>query len=196
MGGELEEWDCGGGKCDWRLVLCRGDEFLTTAWIAQLPLSFEGASMTFSRTGEDASDPFDFGRFLAAQASDYQRALAELRGGRKRSHWMWYIFPQYLGLGNSSMSQRFAIRSLKEAQAYLNHPVLGPRLLECAQVVVALEGRTAAEVFGYPDDMKLKSCATLFAKVSPKGAIFECLLAKYFQGDKDQRTLELIQGES
>ena len=110
-----------------------------------------------------AGDPFDLNRFLEAQAEDYDLALSELKNGRKRSHWMWFIFPQFDGLAFSSTSKFFAIKSLEEARAYLAHPVLGPRFLECAEAVAGVEGRTAAEIFGFPDDLKLKSCATLFA---------------------------------
>ena len=143
----------------------------------------------------DANDPgdaHDLARFVAAQEGVYGRALAEIRGGRKRSHWMWFIFPQYQGLGFSETSRRYAIRSAAEARAYLAHPVLGPRLLECAEAVLGVEGRTATEVFGSPDDMKLRSSATLFAHVSPKGSVFEKLLDKYYPGQRDEKTLELI----
>lgn len=137
-------------------------------------------------------DPHDLNRFVRAQANDYQRALAELRSGRKRSHWMWYVFPQVKGLGLSSTSERFAIRSLDEARAYVAHPRLGLRLLECAEAVLAVEGRSATEIFGSPDDMKLRSCATLFARVSPAGSVFHRLLVKYYGGAQDPRTLQLL----
>jgi uncharacterized protein (DUF1810 family) len=138
------------------------------------------------------SDSFGLSRFVQAQDDDYQRALSELRSGRKRSHWMWYIFPQYDGLGASAMSKRYAIKSLTEAEAYLAHPVLGPRLLECAEAVLAIKGKTASQVFGVPDDMKLRSCATLFACVSADGSVFERLLAKYFRGERDDKTVGLV----
>ena len=137
----------------------------------------------------DISDPYDLKRFLEAQKNDYQRALSEIRNGHKRSHWMWYIFPQYDGLGFSSTSKRYAIKSVAEAEAYLHHPVLGPRLVQCAEAAVGVEGRSASEVFGSPDDMKLRSCATLFAAVSPAGSVFERLLEKFFQGVRDKKTL-------
>jgi uncharacterized protein (DUF1810 family) len=136
--------------------------------------------------------PEDLTRFVLAQEADYETALSEIRSGRKRSHWMWYIFPQYEGLGSSAMSRRYAIRSLAEAEAYLMHPVLGPRLVECAEAVVSVEGRSAFEIFGSPDDMKLRSCATLFATVSPPGSVFERLLDKYFRGGRDAETLRLL----
>jgi uncharacterized protein (DUF1810 family) len=105
---------------------------------------------------------------------------------------MWYVFPQFDGLGFSPTSRRYAIKSVAEAQAYLAHPVLGPRLTECAEAALRVEGRSALEVFGSPDDMKLRSCATLFAHVSPAGSVFERLLSKYFDGERDDRTLRLI----
>jgi uncharacterized protein (DUF1810 family) len=141
-------------------------------------------------------DPYDLNRFLQAQQNDYQRALSEIRSGRKRSHWMWYIFPQYDGLGFSSTSKRYAIKSVAEAEAYLRHPVLGPRLVECAEAVLGVEGRSASEVFGSPDDLKLRSCATLFAAVSPPGSVFERVLEKFFRGVRDEKTLRLMGVES
>jgi uncharacterized protein (DUF1810 family) len=131
-------------------------------------------------------------RFLEAQARDYEIALAEIRAGRKRSHWMWYIFPQIKGLGFSSTSQRFAIRDLKEAQAYLRHPVLGARLVEITQTLLKLEGNNAQQVFGSPDDLKLKSCMTLFAAVPGTDPVFGQVLQKYFQGKNDPHTLILF----
>jgi uncharacterized protein (DUF1810 family) len=139
-----------------------------------------------------ASDPHDLNRFLEAQVSAHERALAEVRAGRKRSHWMWYVFPQLEGLGASDMARRYAIKSRAEAEAYLNHPVLGPRLVECAEAALAVEGRSALEVFGSPDDLKLRSCATLFAAVSPPGSVFERLLDKYYGGRRDEKTLRLL----
>jgi uncharacterized protein (DUF1810 family) len=139
-----------------------------------------------------ADDPHDLGRFRRAQEGDYERALSEIAGGRKRSHWMWYIFPQIDGLGTSSTARRYAIKGLDEARAYLDDPVLGPRLLECAEAAVGVEGRSATEIFGSPDDLKLRSCATLFACVSPPGSVFDRLLAKYYQGRRDEKTLELL----
>jgi uncharacterized protein (DUF1810 family) len=137
------------------------------------------------------TDPFGLGRFVQAQEEDYERALAEIQNGRKRSHWMWYIFPQYEGLGSSATSKRYAIRSLAEAAAYLDHPVLGPRLLACAGAALSVDGRSAFEVFGSPDDLKLRSCATLFASVSSPGSVFHQLLDKYFGGQRDERTVRL-----
>jgi uncharacterized protein (DUF1810 family) len=139
-----------------------------------------------------SNDPRNLTRFVQAQQNDYEQALAEISSGRKRSHWMWYIFPQYAGLGFSSTSKHYAIKSLEEAKAYLAHPILGPRLLECANVVVDLDGRSATQIFGSPDDMKLRSCATLFACVSPEGSVFHRLIGKYYQGAFDSNTLRLL----
>lgn len=139
-----------------------------------------------------AADPFNLHRFLEAQETTYERALVEIRGGRKQSHWMWFIFPQFEGLGTSAMARRYAIRSLEEAEAYLRHPVLGPRLFECAEAALAIPGRSASDVFGYPDDLKLRSSTTLFARVSPAGSVFERLLEKYFAGEHDERTTGLL----
>jgi uncharacterized protein (DUF1810 family) len=134
----------------------------------------------------------DLTRFIQAQEHDYARALAEIKAGQKLSHWMWYVFPQYDGLGHSTTSRLYAIKSIAEAEAYLSHPKLGPRLLECCEAVLKVEGRSAHEIFGSPDDMKLRSCATLFASVSPPGSVFQRLLDKYFQGQRDDKTLRLI----
>ena len=143
-------------------------------------------------TASDAcstNDPFDLSRFVEAQEADYERVLAEIINGQKRTHWMWYIFPQIDGLAFSSMSRQYAIKSLEEARAYLKHPVLGTRLLECAEAVVAIEGRSIAEIFGSPDDLKLRSCATLFASVLPSDSVFERILEKYYHGERDDKTL-------
>lgn len=136
---------------------------------------------------------FDLQRFLDAQARNYGQALAELRAGRKVSHWMWYVFPQAAGLGSSAMSQAYAIGSLEEARAYLAHPVLGDRLRDCVRAVLALQGRSAREVFGSPDDLKFRSSLTLFAEADPTEALFEAALAAYFGGERDARTLALLE---
>jgi len=138
------------------------------------------------------ADTFDLDRFVRAQADTYVQALAEIRAGRKRSHWMWFVFPQIAGLGSSAMAERYAIRSLAEARAYLQHPVLGPRLLECSESACAVNGRSALEIFGTPDDLKLRSSATLFDAVSTPGSVFDRLLAKFFDGGRDARTLVLV----
>jgi uncharacterized protein (DUF1810 family) len=141
--------------------------------------------------GVSDQDPYDLQRFVDAQEHVYERALSEIKSGRKRSHWMWFIFPQIDGLGASSMSKRYAIRSIAEAKAYLDHPLLGPRLLESAEAALAVQTSSALELFGSPDDMKLRSCATLFASVSSEDSVFSQLINKYFDGKPDDRTLQL-----
>jgi len=138
-----------------------------------------------------SKDPYDLDRFVRAQAPDYDRVLSELRHGEKGSHWMWYIFPQIEGLGHSPMSRRYSIKNAAEARAYLDHPILGTRLRECATVVHNIVGRSAFEIFGSPDDSKLRSCATLFARVSDDG-VFQQLLKRYFDGQPDNETLRLL----
>ena len=147
---------------------------------------------TSANTGHD---PFDLQRFVRAQQDTYADALAEIRAGLKRSHWMWFVFPQYRGLGMSPTSQRYAIRSGDEAQAYLDHPVLGPRLIESFAAVLD-SARSVHQIFGSPDDRKLKSCATLFAAVAPDAPVFQQVLADKFAGERDQRTLELLRADS
>ena len=131
-------------------------------------------------------------RFVEAQETTFETALSEIRAGRKQSHWMWFIFPQIAGLGFSAMSQKYAISSLAEAKAYLEHPILGARLRELMQTALDVNGRTANQIFGSPDDMKLRSSATLFAHVSPKGSVFEQVLDKYFAGKPDDATMKLL----
>ena len=147
--------------------------------------------MTNHGESDAASDPFNLRRFVDAQQEDYARALGEIRQGRKQSHWMWYIFPQIDGLGSSPTSREFAIKGLEEARAYLGHQVLGPRLLECASALLEFEGRSATDILGFPDDLKLRSCATLFARVSPEGSVFHRVLDRFYQGEPDKRTLAL-----
>jgi uncharacterized protein (DUF1810 family) len=130
-------------------------------------------------------------RFVQAQAGVYDAALAELRAGTKRTHWMWFVFPQIAGLGSSATAQRYAITSLDEARAYLAHPVLGPRLAEAAEAVLAVEGRTAAQILGYPDDLKLRSSMTLFAAAADDPAVFQAVLDRYYDGP-DDATLRLL----
>jgi uncharacterized protein (DUF1810 family) len=137
----------------------------------------------------DGNDPFDLQRFVDAQAPVYDRVITELREGRKRSHWMWFVFPQIAGLGSSPMAQRYAISSRAEAAAYLAHPVLGPRLIECTRLVTATEGRSIHDILGSPDDMKFHSSMTLFAEAAPDNADFRKALDKYFGGDPDPATL-------
>jgi uncharacterized protein (DUF1810 family) len=153
----------------------------------------KGPIVTNANDPIDHNDPFNLRRFISAQASDYDVVLAELRSGRKRTHWMWYIFPQIDGLGHSSTSKHYAIKSKAEALQYLKHPILGTRLLECVQVLLEIEGRSASEIFGYPDDLKLKSSMTLFAQVTNTESMFARVLDIYFQGERDIRTLNLLE---
>ncbi len=141
-------------------------------------------------------DPYRLGRFVDAQnrGGSYQDAVAELRAGRKSSHWMWYVFPQVQGLGRSAMAKQYAIASLAEAQAYLRHPVLGPRLVECAQLLLAIEGKGAADIFGSLDAVKLRSSMTLFSRADPQQAVFRQVLDRYFQGSEDQETIRRLGG--
>jgi len=138
------------------------------------------------------TDAFHFTRFVDAQEPVFPEVLKELRAGRKTSHWMWFIFPQIEGLGHSSTARYFAIRSLDEAKAYLRHPVLGPRLRECARLVNAVEGRTASQIFGYPDDLKFRSSMTLFAQATDDNAEFVEAIRKYFSGEFDAATVERL----
>lgn len=136
------------------------------------------------------TDPFDLQRFVQAQEPVMPAVRAELRAGRKRTHWMWFVFPQVAGLGHSATARHFAIGSLDEARAYLAHPVLGPRLRECAGLVLGVEGRSAHDIFGSPDDLKLHSSMTLFALAEPGAAEFRAVLDKYFGGVPDPLTAE------
>ena len=141
-----------------------------------------------------ADDPFDLKRFVDAQAPVYDNVLDELRDGRKRSHWMWFVFPQLRGLGGSPMAARYGISSLEEARAYLRHGVLGPRLRECTRLVNRVQGRSVAEIFGSPDDLKLRSSMTLFARATDDNEDFVALLDKYYDGQEDQLTVERLAG--
>jgi uncharacterized protein (DUF1810 family) len=139
-------------------------------------------------------DPYDLQRFVAAQdaGGTYDRATAELRGGRKTSHWMWFIFPQVAGLGYSPASRTYAITSLAEARAYLAHPVLGARLIECAEILIGVPGRTAEQIFGEVDALKLRSCVTLFTHAAPAQPVFRQVLNQYFDGIPDSATEQRI----
>jgi uncharacterized protein (DUF1810 family) len=141
---------------------------------------------------EIASDPFDLQRFVDAQAPVYDGVLAELRAGRKRSHWIWFIFPQIAGLGSSATAARYAISSLDEARAYLRHDVLGPRLRECTRLVNAVQHRSIGDIFGSPDDMKVRSSMTLFAHAADDERDFGELLVRYCDGAEDPLTLERL----
>jgi len=137
-------------------------------------------------------DPYNLERFVEAQAPLIEQIISELRAGRKMSHWMWFIFPQIRGLGRSETAIEYAISGLDEARAYLTHPDLGPRLKECTELVLRVENRPLAQILGSPDDMKFRSCMTLFAQVSADDDIFERALQKYFQGKADQLTLDRL----
>lgn len=136
-------------------------------------------------------DPYDLSRFLSAQEGVYDRALAELKSGLKRTHWMWYIFPQMEGLGHSPTARYYSIKSIEEARQYLNHPVLGKRLLECTEAVLALKWGSVSDIFSYPDDLKFKSSMTLFEKIA--GSVFSSALDRYCHGDRDTATLKLLE---
>lgn len=138
-------------------------------------------------------DPYDLNRFLRAQEGVYDRALVEIKSGQKRTHWMWYIFPQIDGLGYSPTAKRYSIKSMEEAREYLNHPVLGKRLLECTEAVVALKGGSISEIFGYPDNLKFKSSMTLFGKIAGLGSVFSSALDRYCHGERDTATLRLLE---
>jgi len=139
------------------------------------------------------TDRFNLHRFVEAQERDYPSVLQELAAGHKRSHWIWYIFPQIEGLGESPMSKKYAISSQEEAKAYSEHPILGPRLRECTQLVMELEGRTATQIFPYPDDLKFRSCMTLFERSASDSALYRAALLKYFAGKGDQLTLDILE---
>ncbi|MFY4730278.1 DUF1810 domain-containing protein [Nitrospira sp. BLG_2] len=139
------------------------------------------------------TDIFNLQRFIEAQDPGYRSVLQELRAGHKRGHWMWYIFPQIQGLGESSMSQKYAISSQGEAKAYSEHPILGSRLRECTQLVMNVEGRTADQIFSYPDNLKFRSCMTLFERSATDSSIFRAALLKYFGGEPDQLTLKILE---
>jgi uncharacterized protein (DUF1810 family) len=140
------------------------------------------------------ADPYDLKRFVDAQEPVYGRVLDELRGGRKQTHWIWFVFPQLRGLGRSPTAQRFAISSLDEARAYLAHDVLGPRLRECARLVAGIEDRCADDIFGWPDNMKVRSSMTLFAHATDDNADFRAVLAKFYDGQEDPATVERLSG--
>jgi len=139
------------------------------------------------------SDPFDLSRFMTAQQSVMAQLRRELEAGRKESHWMWFVFPQLRGLGRSEMAHHYGIGSLDEARAYAAHPVLGPRLVECTGLVLAVRGRSAREILGSPDDLKFRSCMTLFARAAPEQTVFREALDRFFGGAPDPATLTLLE---
>jgi uncharacterized protein (DUF1810 family) len=138
------------------------------------------------------TDSHNLQRFVDAQENTYQQALSELRRGKKQTHWIWYIFPQVAGLGSSSMAERYAIKSSAEAVAYAEHDILGARLRECTQALLAHEGRDIDDIMGFPDNLKLKSSMTLFAAISPPGSIFETVLDQFFGGQSDEKTVSFL----
>jgi uncharacterized protein (DUF1810 family) len=138
------------------------------------------------------NDPFDLRRFIDAQNPVFEQVRKELREGQKKGHWMWFIFPQLRGLGHSQMAIKFAISSRDETEAYLEHPVLGPRLTECTGLVMLIKGRSINQVFGYPDDLKFQSSMTLFASATSENRIFRDTLQKYFAGELDRLTIERL----
>jgi len=148
--------------------------------------------MPSSNSERAMSQPFDLDRFVAAQDQVIDQVRRELRAGAKRGHWMWFVFPQLAGLGRSEMARRYALASLGEATAYLRHPVLGPRLVECSDLVLAVRDRSVAEIFGAPDDLKLHSCMTLFAQVPRAAPVFGFVLATHFDGVADRATLAIL----
>ncbi len=139
-----------------------------------------------------SNDPFNLERFVDAQDAVYDDVRSELRNGTKRRHWMWFVFPQLEGLGSSSMARAFAISSMDEAKAYLQHPILGPRLRECTALVNAVEGKSIEEIFGYPDYLKFRSSMTLFSRTNPDDPVFSEALRKYFGGENDALTIERL----
>ena len=149
-----------------------------------------------TKANDPNSDPFNLARFRAAQDETYPRALSEIRAGHKQSHWMWFVFPQAIGLGTSPMARHYAIRSVAEARAFLAHPTLGHRLRECAESLLRISGKSASEIFGYPDDHKLWSSVTLFASISEKDPVFEQVLERYFGGKLDPLTLRFLERDA
>lgn len=140
----------------------------------------------------DSDDPYDLERFVEAQNPVIDQVKKELRSGRKRSHWMWFVFPQVAGLGKSRKARRYAVSSRQEAEAYLAHPVLGPRLRECTEIVNGVDGRSANQIFGSPDDLKFRSSMTLFEAVADEPSPFSTALELYYDGERDQKTLEFL----
>ena len=140
-------------------------------------------------------DRFNLKRFLDAQSNTYERALTEIKNGRKGSHWMWYIFPQHKGLGRSSTSMKYAIKSQEEANIYINHPILGQRLIEITKAFLSIENKTAYEVLGGPDDLKIKSSMTLFDTIQNESDFFDTVLEKYFEGNRCRRTISGLKNE-
>ncbi len=132
-------------------------------------------------------------RFLSSQDTVYPQVLKELQNGKKTSHWIWFIFPQIEGLGQSTTAKYYSIKNLNEAKKYIDHPILGKRLLECCNIILKIEGRSVEDIFGYPDNLKLKSCMTLFKYVTPENKVFSIVLKTYFADQEDERTVSILQ---
>ena len=147
--------------------------------------------MLSNNNTENSSD-LNLNRFVAAQEKLYETVIAELKNGNKQTHWMWFIFPQIDGLGNSTYAKLYAIKSIEEAKAYLNHPLLGARLLECSQILLTIKNKSANDILGFPDYVKLQSCMTLFSLIFPLEKIFTEVLAKYYDSKKDNKTIEIL----
>jgi uncharacterized protein (DUF1810 family) len=139
------------------------------------------------------TDSNEENRFLTAQQNIYSHVLKELQNGKKTSHWMWFIFPQIDGLGHSSTAKYYSIKSINEAKEYIDHPILGKRLLECSNLILKIQGKSVEDIFGYPDYLKLKSCMTLFNYAVPKQKVFADVLNKYFAGEQDEQTISILQ---
>jgi uncharacterized protein (DUF1810 family) len=168
-----------------------GQEYPRKHWRSLLDDVFLDEELNMVGITDD--DPFDLSRFAIAQEGVYPRVLSELKNGQKKTHWIWYIFPQIEGLGESETSKFYAIKSREEAREYLNHPLLGKRLLECSEAVLAIAGRSVTEIFAFPDDLKLQSSMTLFASFSEPNSIFIRVLEKYFSGEQDVKTLQILE---
>jgi uncharacterized protein (DUF1810 family) len=134
----------------------------------------------------------DLSRFLSVQQNIFAQVVKELRNGKKTSHWMWFIFPQIEGLGHSSTSKYYSIKNINEAKEYIDHPILGMRLLECCNIILKIDGKTASDIFGYPDDIKLRSSLTLFHSIAPEHKVFADVLKKYFASDQDEKTISIL----
>ena len=160
--------------------------------LSPVPLGISAVPQKILMPEMHPDDPFELARFVLAQDGTFDMALSEVKNGHKSSHWMWYVFPQLRGLGRSSTAQQYGITGSDEAYAYLTHDVLGPRLISICEAALSVEGKSATEIFGKPDDMKLRSCATLFAHVSNANSVFHKIIDKYFDGKVDRRTVQLL----
>lgn len=145
-----------------------------------------------NETTANNQNSFDLNRFVAAQENVYQTVISELNNGNKQSHWMWFIFPQIDGLGSSTTARFYAIKNMDEASAYLNHPILGKRLLECSSILLTIKDKSADDIFGFPDYVKLQSCMTLFSIVFPQEKLFKQVLSKYYEDQRDEKTIKIV----